>query len=60
MTEHNISETNNSDKEVRSWHIMKKEYGRGHTVELDSFGFIGLNELHFGYLEIWLQQPQNH
>lgn len=38
---------------------MKKEYGRVHTVELDAFRFIELNELDFLYLEIWLQQPQN-
>lgn len=60
MTEDNISETNNSDKEVRSWLKIREEYSKGHTIELDAFRFIGCKELHCRYLEIWLQQPQNH
>lgn len=46
MTEDNIRETNNSDKEVKSWHRIRKVYGRGNVIELDAFRFIWHNELH--------------
>lgn len=58
MTEDNIRETSNSDKEVRSWHRIRKEYGRGNVIELDAFRLIGCNELHCRDLEIWLQHFQ--
>lgn len=58
MTEDNIRETNNSDKEVRSWNRIRKEYGRSSVIELDAFRFIGCNELHCRYLKIWLQQSR--
>lgn len=59
LTEDNIRETNNSDKEVKSWHRIRQVYGRGNVIELDAFRFIWHNELHWRCLEIWLQQSQS-